>query len=74
MDQDAYLRIADCYYMNRDYKKALSMYDKVLEYSWPASDYATFQKAMIVGINNSREKDEFAYRYQQEISNIKPDT
>ena len=56
MDQDAYLRIADCHFMNKDYKKSLSMYEKVLEYSWPASDYATFQKAMIVGINNSREK------------------
>ncbi len=56
LDQDAYLRIADCNFMNKDYKKALSMYEKVLEYSWPASDYATFQKAMIVGINNNKEK------------------
>ncbi len=56
IEQDAYLRIADCYYMNRDYKKALAMYDKVLEFSWPASDYATFQKAMIAGVNNNKEK------------------
>ncbi|MFT3824518.1 MAG: tetratricopeptide repeat protein [Chitinophagaceae bacterium] len=56
IEQDAYLRIADCYYMNRDYKKALAMYDKVLDFSWPASDYATFQKAMIAGVNNSKEK------------------
>ena len=32
------------------------MYNKVLEYSWPASDYATFQKAMVAGVNNSSEK------------------
>lgn len=56
IEQDAYVRIADCYYMNRDYKKAKSMYDKVLDFSWPASDYATFQNAMIAGINSSKEK------------------
>lgn len=56
LEQDAYVRIADCYYMARDYKKAESMYNKVLEYSWPASDYATFQKAMIAGVNNGKEK------------------
>jgi TolA-binding protein/ribosomal protein L20 len=56
VEQDAYLRIADCYYMNRDYKKAKAMYDKVLEFSWPSSDYATFQNAMIAGISSSKEK------------------
>lgn len=56
LQQDAWVRSADCYYMNRDYKKAQAMYDKVLSYSWPASDYATFQKAMIAGVNNGREK------------------
>ncbi len=56
LEQDAYIRSADCYYMNRDFKIAVPMYDKVLEYSWPASDYATFQKAMVAGVNNSAEK------------------
>lgn len=56
LEQDAYIRVADCYYMNRDYKKAKAMYDKVLDFSWPASDYATFQNAMIAGINSSKEK------------------
>lgn len=56
LEQDAFLRIADCNYMSRDYKKAKSMYDKVLEYSWPSSDYATFQNAMIAGINNNKDK------------------
>jgi len=58
IEQDAYVRAADCYYMNRDYKKALAMYDKVLGYSWAAGDYATFQKAMINGISNSKSKIE----------------
>ncbi len=56
LEQDAYIRMADCYYMNRDFKTAVPMYNKVLEYSWPASDYATFQKAMVAGVNNSGEK------------------
>ncbi|HEY8967735.1 MAG TPA: tetratricopeptide repeat protein [Puia sp.] len=56
MEQDAYIRNADCYYMNRDFKTALSMYNKVIDLSWPASDYATFQKAMIAGVNNGKEK------------------
>jgi TolA-binding protein len=56
LEQDAYIRSADCYYMNRDFRTALPMYDKVLSYSWPASDYATFQKAMVAGVNNSSAK------------------
>jgi tetratricopeptide (TPR) repeat protein len=56
IEQDAYVRIADCYYMNRDYKKALAMYDKVLDFSWPASDYATFQKAMVAGVSSGKDK------------------
>jgi TolA-binding protein len=34
------------------------MYTKVTDYSWPASDYATFQKAMIAGVNNGKQKIE----------------
>ncbi len=56
LEQDAYIRDADCYYMERDYKTALSMYNKVIDLSWPAGDYATFQKAMIAGVSNGRQK------------------
>jgi TolA-binding protein len=54
--QDSYLRTADCYFMNRDYIKAVGMYDNVVKFSWPAEDYATFQKAVITGIKNPGEK------------------
>lgn len=54
--QDAYVRTADAYYMNRNYTTARNMYDNVIRYSWAAEDYATFQKAMIAGINSSSEK------------------
>ncbi|MFT3980935.1 MAG: tetratricopeptide repeat protein [Ferruginibacter sp.] len=56
MQQDAYLRSADCYYMLRDYAKAGSMYDQVIAQALPQSDYATYQKAMIAGIKSSAEK------------------
>lgn len=54
--QDAYVRTADAYYMGRNYAQARTMYDNVIRFSWPAEDYATFQKAMIAGINSSNEK------------------
>jgi tetratricopeptide (TPR) repeat protein len=54
--QDAYTRTADAYFMSRSYTQARTMYDNVIRYSWPAEDYATFQKAMIAGINNATEK------------------
>lgn len=56
LEQDAYVRDADCYYMERDYKTALAMYNKVLDFSWPAGDYAMFQKAMIAGVGNGKQK------------------
>ncbi|MEO6915158.1 MAG: tetratricopeptide repeat protein [Chitinophagaceae bacterium] len=56
IEQDSYVRSADCYYMSRDFKKAQSMYEQVLSYSWPSSDYAIFQKAMIAGVGSGSEK------------------
>jgi TolA-binding protein len=56
LSQDAYIRTADCYYMNRDFAKAKSMYENVIRFSWPAEDYATFQLAMIAGVKSSNEK------------------
>lgn len=56
LTQDAYIRSADCYYMNKEYSRAKSMYDNVIKFSWPAEDYATFQVAMIAGIRSSSEK------------------
>ncbi len=54
--QDAYIRTADCYFMNRDYARANAMYGNVIKFSWPAEDYATFQQAMIAGIKNPGDK------------------
>ncbi len=56
LTQDAYLRTADCYFMEKNYTKARAMYENVIKYSWPSEDYATFQNAMIAGIRSSKEK------------------
>lgn len=56
LTQDAYIRTADVYFMSKNYTQARNMYDNVIRMSWAAEDYATFQKAMILGINNPTEK------------------
>lgn len=56
LTQDAYIRTADCYFMQRNYTQAKTMYDNIIKFSWPAEDYATFQTAMIAGIKSSKDK------------------
>ncbi len=55
-EQDAYVRSADCYYMNRDFAKANTMYENVISNALLQSDYAMFQKAMIAGVKSSSSK------------------
>ncbi len=55
-EQDAYLRQADCYFMLKQYVQAKAAYQKVIDYHWRHADYATYQKALISGINNSKAK------------------
>jgi TolA-binding protein len=75
LEQDAYIRTADCYYMNRDYKRAEAMYDKVLNYSWPSADYATFQKAMIEGVSSGKKKIDLLSSMSRKFptSSLRPD-
>lgn len=56
IEQDAYVRTADSYFMVKNYSKARSMYDNILTNALPQSDYALFQKAMIAGIQSAGEK------------------
>ncbi len=56
MEQDAYVRSADCYFMNREFAKANGMYDNVINNALPQSDYAMLQKALIAGVKSSAEK------------------
>lgn len=47
---DAMLRSADCYYMLKDFPKALALYDRIIANNDPGADYATYQKSIILGI------------------------
>jgi TolA-binding protein len=47
---DAALRSADCYYMLKEYPKAMALYDRIIANNQPGSDYATYQKSIILGI------------------------
>lgn len=49
---DAVLRLADCSFMNKDYSKALSLYNEVTSNKYAGTDYAYFQKGMLHGIKD----------------------
>ncbi len=75
VEQDAFLRSADAQYMQRSYGKADVMYDQVIRMGWAASDYASFQRAMIAGIKNSPEKIRLLQQMQRSYasSSLVPD-
>lgn len=49
MEQDAYLRSGDCYFMMKSYTAALKVYDNIIAQNFKTADYATYQKAVIAG-------------------------
>jgi tetratricopeptide (TPR) repeat protein len=69
IEQDAWLRLADCHFMSRNFTKALEMYEQVIRFAWPAADYATFQKAMVAGVNNSSEKIKMLQSVERQFPN-----
>lgn len=54
VEKDAVIRAADCWYMLKDYKQALNLYEQVVQLNWSSADYATYQKAIIAGANNNQ--------------------
>jgi TolA-binding protein len=51
---DAVLRLADGYFMIKEYDKALFSYNKIINDKLPGSDYSLFQKSMILGLQNKQ--------------------
>ncbi|QEC69969.1 tetratricopeptide repeat protein [Panacibacter ginsenosidivorans] len=49
LEQDAYARSADCYFMKKNYGKSMQMFDNILSKNLKGSDYALYQKAIITG-------------------------
>ena len=56
IEQDAYLRAADCYFMLKDFKQSAKMYDVVLTKKLPSADYALYQKGIIAGAANKNDE------------------
>ena len=50
--QDLVLKKADCFFMLKDFAKALPLYDQVIDRQYDAEDYAYFQKSIILGASN----------------------
>jgi tetratricopeptide (TPR) repeat protein len=53
---DATLRLADTYYVAKDYNLALGMYDKVIQANANDKDYAYYQKGLTLGLMGRREE------------------
>lgn len=47
---NAILREADAYFMQKDYGASIALYDKVINANSPDADYARFQKAKVYGL------------------------
>ena len=47
---DATMRLADSYFVNKDYSEALSNYNKIINGRLTGDDYALFQRGMIQGL------------------------
>src|SRR4051812_6908162 len=72
IQQDAFIRAADCNFMQKRYSKALQSYENVVALNLPASDYAYYQKAIIAGAaNKTNEKldllKNFLQRYPSSV-------
>ena len=48
-ESDAWMRIGDCHFMERDYSKAVNAYDNAAKLNARDKDYALFQKGMAKG-------------------------
>lgn len=47
---DAAIRIADCYFADKNYSKAIEYYSILVQKNLTGADYALYQKAMILGV------------------------
>ncbi|WP_295235902.1 tetratricopeptide repeat protein [Sediminibacterium sp.] len=54
VEKDAVIRAADCWFMLKEYKQALNLYEQVVQLNWALADYATYQKAIIAGATNNQ--------------------
>lgn len=56
MINDALLRVADSYFMNKQYPQARDFYDRAINLGVIDTDYAIFQKGLVQGIRGNNEE------------------
>ena len=57
---DAVLRLADCYYVTKEYNNAVKYYDQAIQ-SNTLADYSFYQKGISLGLNNNNTGAKVAY-------------
>ena len=68
--QDLVIKKADCYFMLKDFAKALALYDLVIDRNYDAEDYAYFQKSIILGAaNKTQEKLALLQKFVKQYPN-----
>ncbi|UKJ08946.1 tetratricopeptide repeat protein [Solitalea lacus] len=67
MVMDATLRVGDCFFVAKNYEKALTQYNKVIIAGATGADYAIFQKAMIQGVQNKMNDKIYSLKSLQEL-------
>lgn len=61
-------RLADCYFLNRQYPQAIREYEFVVKNNYKSADYALFQIGMLQGLlDNPRQKIETLKRIQRDF-------
>ncbi|MFT4204890.1 MAG: tetratricopeptide repeat protein [Chitinophagaceae bacterium] len=72
VEQDAYLRQADCYFMQKQLSKSLQMYKNVVDNNYNGADYAYYQMAVISGAQGKPdEKVKYLQSFNQRYANSK---
>jgi tetratricopeptide (TPR) repeat protein len=65
---DAYNRVADCYFVQKDYGRAIEFYDLAIESGHADTDYAMFQKGFTLGLlDRPQQKVEVLTRLTREL-------
>ena len=53
--KDATLRLADSYFVDKSYEKAMQQYNKIIAWNTSGEDYALFQRGMIQGLQGQND-------------------
>lgn len=56
VEKDAFVRSADCLFMQKDFKQALVQYEQVIQRGWSNADYALYQKGIIAGAQSKQKE------------------